>query len=86
MRIILDGVIMLDRHRLDGQMYLYLQLFFNSAALRCWSFSEKTLYSKYLYSLHKNYYYFWKSNIPVINLLVDSRNMIKFQKYEFVKK
>ena len=25
----------------------------------------------------KNYYYFWKSNIPVINLIVDSRNMIK---------
>ena len=25
----------------------------------------------------KNYYYFWKMNIPVINLIVDSRNMIK---------
>ena len=25
----------------------------------------------------KNYYYFWKSNIPVINLVGDSRNMIK---------
>ena len=25
----------------------------------------------------KNYYYFWKTNIPVINLIVDSRNMIK---------
>ena len=46
MRIILDEVIMLDRHRLDGQMYSYLQLFFNSTALRCWSFSEKNIEEK----------------------------------------
>ena len=25
----------------------------------------------------KNYYYFYKSNIPVINSIVDSRNMVK---------
>ena len=28
----------------------------------------------------KNYYYFWKSNILVINLIVDFRNMIKVSK------
>ena len=28
----------------------------------------------------KNYYYFCKSNIPVINLIVGSRNMIKLSK------
>ena len=33
------------------------------------------------FSYHdKNYYYYWKSNIPVINLIVDSRNMIKVSK------
>ena len=30
--------------------------------------------------LDKNYYYFWKSNNPVINLIVDSRDMIKVSK------
>ena len=28
-----------------------------------------------------SYYYFWKSNIPVINLIVDSRNTIKVSGY-----
>ena len=33
------------------------------------------------FCLHdKNYYYFWKSNIYVINLIVDSRNIIKISK------
>ena len=45
-------------------------------ALQCGSFLEK----KHLYRHDKNYYYFWKSNIPVINLIVDSRNMIKVSK------
>ena len=31
----------------------------------------------HLYRHDKNYYYFWKTNISVINLIVDSRNMIK---------
>ena len=46
-------------------------------------FFEKTIEKKHLYRHYKNYYYFWKSNIPVINLIVDSKN--SFKKYEFVK-
>ena len=30
MRLILEGVIMSDRHMSDGQMYSFLQLFFNT--------------------------------------------------------
>ena len=30
MRLILEEVIMSDRHMLDGQLYLFLQLFFNT--------------------------------------------------------
>ena len=50
-----------------------------STALRCMTFREKHL-KKHLCSHDRNYYYFWKSNIPVIDLIVDSRNMIKVSK------
>ena len=40
----------------------------------------KNIEKKQLCRHDKVYYYFWKSNIPVINLLVDSRNMIKVSK------
>ena len=43
-------------------------------------FSEKTSKKKHLCRHDKNYYYFCKSNIPVINLIVGSRNMIKVSK------
>ena len=33
-RLILDEVIMSDRHTLDGQMYSFLQLFFNTEKIR----------------------------------------------------
>ena len=48
----------------------------DSTALRCGSFSEK------ISENHddKNYCYFCKSNIPVINLIVGSRNLIKLPK------
>ena len=51
-----------------------------SAALRCGSFSEKNIEKKHWCCHEKNYYYFWKSNFPVISLIVDSRNMIKVSK------
>ena len=56
-------------------------------ALSLGSFSKKKNIEKKRLCCHdKNYYYFWKSNIPVINLTVDSRNMVKVsKKYEFVK-
>ena len=43
-------------------------------------FFGKNIERKHLSSHNKNYYYFWKSNIPVINLIVGSRNMIKLSK------
>ena len=51
--------------------------------LRCRSFSKKKKKKKLkkaLVSSYKNYYYFWKSNIPVTNLIVDSRKIIKVSK------
>ena len=44
------------------------------------SFSEKNIEKKHLRRKDSNYCYFWKSNIPVTNLTVDSRNMIKVSK------
>ena len=49
-----------------------------STTLRCRFFSEKSIEKKHFCRHDKNYHYFWKSNIPVINLIVDSRN--KFRK------
>ena len=43
-------------------------------------FFRKNIEKKHLCRHGKNYYYFWKSNISVINLIVDSRNMIKVSK------
>ena len=40
----------------------------------------KIVEKKHLCRHDKNHYYFQKSNIPVINLIVDSRNMIKVSK------
>ena len=41
---------------------------------------------KHLCRHDKNYSYFWKSNISVINLIVDSRKYDQsFKKYKFVK-
>ena len=43
-------------------------------------FSEKNTEKKHLCRHDKNYYYLCKSNIPVINLIVVCRNMIKVSK------
>ena len=48
-----------------------------STALRCGPFSEKIIEKEHLCYHDKNYYQIWKSNIFVINLIVDSRNMTK---------
>ena len=34
MRLMLEEVIVLDRYMLDGQMYLFLQLFFKTEKIR----------------------------------------------------
>ena len=53
----------------------------HSTALTSESFLEKTWKKKHLHGHDKNYYYFWKSIIPVISLIVGSRNMINVSKY-----
>ena len=52
----------------------------NSMALRCGSFSKKNIGKKHLCYHNKNYCYFCKSNITVINLILGCRNMIKVSK------
>ena len=49
-------------------------------------FFGKNMEKKHLCRHDKNYYYFQKSNIPVINFIVDSRNMIKVSKIYVCKK
>ena len=60
-----------------------------STTLRCTGLfprkKKKDIEKKHLCYHDKNYYYFCKSNTPVINLIVGSRNMISFKKFEFVK-
>ena len=51
-----------------------------SAALRCESFSKKMSKKDHLCHHDKNYCYFSKSYISVINLIVGCRNMIKLYK------
>ena len=41
---------------------------------------RKNIGKKHFCRHDKNYYYFWKSNIPAGSLIVDSRNMIKVSK------
>ena len=43
-------------------------------------FFEKNIEENHLSRHNKNCYYFCKSNIPVINLILGSRNMIKISK------
>ena len=43
-------------------------------------FYRKNIEKKHLCRHDKDFYYFWKSNIPLINLIVDSRYMIKVSK------
>ena len=59
---------------------------FYSTTLRCGSFSEKNIEKKHLCYHDKNYCYFCKSNIPVNNLIVGSRNMIRLSKIWVCKK
>ena len=53
-------------------------VFLNGIKVRV--FSEKNIEKKPLCRHDKNCYYFCKSNIPVINLIAGSRNMIKVSK------
>ena len=50
-------------------------IFLNGIKVRV--FFEKIFEKKHLCHHDKNYCYFCKSNIPVINLIVGFRNMIK---------
>ena len=46
-------------------------------SIKMWTFFGENVEKKHLCHHDNNYYYFWESNIPVINLIPDSRNMIK---------
>ena len=48
--------------------------------IKVWVFFGKKIEKKHLRHHDKNYYNFCKSNVRIINLIVGSRNMIKFQK------
>ena len=58
--------------------YLPLETLLNKIKVRV--FFEKNHRKKHLCRHDKNYYSFFKSNIPEINLIEDSRNMIKLSK------
>ena len=52
------------------------QPFANLNGIKMRVFFGKNVEKKHLHRHDKNYYYFWKSNISVIYLIVGSRNMI----------
>ena len=63
--------------------YLIPALSWNECNLNCIKlrvFFGKNIEKMNLSRHDKNYYYFWNSNIPVINLIAGSRNMIKLSK------
>ena len=62
------------------QICLTLPNLQNATALKCGSFLKKNIEKRHLCGHDKNYYYFCKSNIIVINLIVGSTNMIKVSK------
>ena len=51
-----------------------------STILMSGCFLKKSIKKRHLCQDDKNYYYFCKSNTPIINLIVGSRNMIKISK------
>ena len=66
-------------------MYMLAKLMANLAISNLNCIKVRVFFEHLCYH-DKNYYYYWKSNIPVINLIVDSRNMSKFQKMWVCKK
>ena len=64
------------------RFFLYAML--NSIKVRV--FFGKNIEKKHLCRHYKNYYYFWTSNIPVINLIENSIKWSKFQKICLCKK
>ena len=74
----------LKQNFIKQRLSTYTQMMVYSTSLTCGSFSKKTLKKSactvMIFITFQNYYYFWKSNIPVFNLIVDSRNMIKLSK------
>ena len=52
----------------------------NLNGIKVGAFFRKNIEKKHLCRHDKNCYYLWKSNILVINLIIDFRNMIKVSK------
>ena len=49
------------------------------SGIKVWVFFGKNIEKKHFCHDDKNYCYFWKSDIPAVNLIVGCRNMIKLQ-------
>ena len=60
-------------------LYFKLRMLLNGIKVRAF-FEKKNIDKKHLCRHDKNHYYFCKSNIPVVNLIVGSTNMIKVSK------
>ena len=67
-----------NKHQLSS--LLFPNRFFLLNGIKVRVFFGKSVEKKHLCRHDENYYYFWKSNISVINLITDSRNMIKVSK------
>ena len=74
----LGNIIRKIRHQLSSLLFPNKFVLLNGIKVRV--FFGKNVEKKHLCCHDKNYYYFWKSNISVIKLIADSRNMIKVSK------
>ena len=74
----LGNIIRKIRHQLSSLLFPNKFVLLNGIKVRV--FFGKNVEKKHLCRHDKNYYYFWKSNISVIKLIADSRNMIKVSK------
>ena len=74
----LGNIIWKIRHQLSSLLFPNKFVLLNGIKVRV--FFGKNVEIKHLCRHDKNYYYFWKSNISVIKLIADSRNMIKVSK------
>ena len=69
-----------DSHGARLLLFLCLLCKCSLNGIKVWVFFEKNIEKKLLCHHDKNYCYFCKSSIPVINLIVGFRNMIKLSK------
>ena len=65
-------------------IYIYIYIYTHTSqhlnGIKVQVFFIKNIEKKHLCCHDQNYYYFWKSNIPVIDLVVESRNLTEVSK------